>query len=115
MAGLCVALRADGVAIYLRILVRTVTRQARELAAALQEAGAFTQVNGLVPYVPGVLEIRIRTGSHRHAVTLATKVVDTNCGQVLRVPNILSCRFGGMKRPGAMTRFAMHSGFRRVE
>lgn len=55
--------------------VRSVTRQARQLAGASLVALARRQHQGLVPCIPWVVEIRRRAGGRGHAMACAAELI----------------------------------------
>lgn len=59
----------------LRIFMRIVARQARQLAFTLQETGALAQIDRLMPDIPGIVKIRRHALRRRHPVALPAQLI----------------------------------------
>jgi len=94
------------------VLVRVVAPEAGQFAAAFQKTCALAEVHGLMPDVPGIIEVSFDAASGRHAVALAAQIVQFGRGEASRVGDIAARRLGRVRAAGSMTCFAADTRLR---
>ena len=72
----------------LGVLVRSVTRQARQLSGALEKATALTEIDRLMTDVPGIIKVGGDALGGRHAMALAAKIVYLRGLEVAGIPDV---------------------------
>src|SRR5258708_22445475 len=97
-------------------LVRSVTAQTGERAAALAEAGALAEIERLMSRVPGARPVRVLYGRGRLAVAASAQIVQCGGGQALGVLDRLFCAVRlDVRGSWSMARFAADAWLGRLD
>jgi hypothetical protein len=94
--------------------MRAVTRNAGQLASALQKATALSEINRLMTHVPRIVEISRDTLRGRHAVALAAQIVQFCRREISGITDIAASWRRCMSGAGTVTRLTSHAGLERL-